>query len=189
MSVPKTKWRRRPGPAGRLLSTSQLIQRSNFEMLVSCKQVSAIKTEPHFFTFSYFQISISHCRCCSSVEWLLSCPWVAPQNPVVCTLVSVNSQGNFFFVRFSDKCNLQNVFLFFLHYLFPKSLVNLIYLHQLSNDTTEADIGRNRQKYCSYHTTSLMFLWFLAIQSSLSQPWLMKSYPRHQQREIQLHLH
>lgn len=31
---------------------------------------------------------------------------------------------------------------FFLHYLFPKPLVKLIYLHQLSSNMSEADIGR-----------------------------------------------
>lgn len=66
-SAPKTK-RRRTGPAGRLLPTSQLVQRSGFETLVSCKQVSAVKTETYFFSFSYFHISVSHCRCRSCVQ-------------------------------------------------------------------------------------------------------------------------
>lgn len=111
LSTPKTR-RRRTGPAGRLLPTSQLVQRSGFEMLVSCKQVNAVKTETYFFAFSYFHISVSHCQCRSCVQWLLSCTWLVPQKPFACAFASVGSQS-YFFVRISDKCNLQNVFLFF----------------------------------------------------------------------------
>lgn len=59
VSAPKAKRMRRTGCAGRLLSTSQLIQRSDFEVLylVIKKIASATETEPlflFFIVFSYF---------------------------------------------------------------------------------------------------------------------------------------
>lgn len=123
-------------------------------MLVSCKQASAIKIEQHFFTlFPDFFLPLPVLQLCTVTAFL----YMDSTTKSPCLYICFSRLTELVFVRISDKRNLQNVFLT-LHYLFPKSLVNLIYLHHLSNTTTEADIGGDGQKYCSYHTTLLMFL-------------------------------